>query len=72
MIHHVSIGVRSIATAKTFYDAALAPLGYACLRARDTWVGAGTLRLQDFLTRSGQPISYVGTTLQLLTVVRFP
>ena len=28
MIHHASIGVRNIAKAKTFYDAALQPLGY--------------------------------------------
>ena len=31
MIDHVSIGVRDLATAKRFYDAALKPLGYACL-----------------------------------------
>lgn len=31
MIDHVSIGVRDIARAKAFYDAALAPLGYACV-----------------------------------------
>ena len=30
MIDHVSIGVRDIAKAKRFYDAALKPLGYAC------------------------------------------
>ena len=31
MINHISIGVRDIARAKRFYDAALAPLGYSCL-----------------------------------------
>ena len=30
MIDHVSIGVRDIAAARRFYDAALAPLGYRC------------------------------------------
>ncbi|MBV9584385.1 MAG: VOC family protein, partial [Alphaproteobacteria bacterium] len=30
MFDHVSIGVRDIARAKRFYDAALAPLGYKC------------------------------------------
>ncbi len=30
MIDHVSIGVRDIAAARRFYDAALAPLGYTC------------------------------------------
>lgn len=38
MLDHVSIGVRDIARAKRFYDAALAPLGYACKSA-----GAGSL-----------------------------
>jgi len=32
MIAHVSIGVRDIDRSKTFYDAALAPLGYKCIR----------------------------------------
>ena len=31
MINHVSIGVRDLARANRFYDAALKPLGYACL-----------------------------------------
>jgi catechol 2,3-dioxygenase-like lactoylglutathione lyase family enzyme len=32
MIDHVSIGVREIAKAKAFYDAALKPIGYSCPR----------------------------------------
>lgn len=31
MLHHLSLGVRDIARAAAFYDAALAPLGYACV-----------------------------------------
>jgi catechol 2,3-dioxygenase-like lactoylglutathione lyase family enzyme len=31
MIDHLSIGVADLARSKAFYDAALAPLGYACL-----------------------------------------
>ena len=38
MIDHISIGVRDVARAKRFYDAALAPLGYECLSN-----GAGSL-----------------------------
>jgi catechol 2,3-dioxygenase-like lactoylglutathione lyase family enzyme len=38
MLNHVSIGVRDIAKAKRFYDAALEPLGYSCLSD-----GAGSL-----------------------------
>jgi catechol 2,3-dioxygenase-like lactoylglutathione lyase family enzyme len=41
MIAHVSIGVRDIARSKRFYDAALAPLGYRCVRAARTFLGYG-------------------------------
>jgi catechol 2,3-dioxygenase-like lactoylglutathione lyase family enzyme len=42
MIDHLSIGVRTVARAKRFYDAALAPLGYKCLSE-----GAGSLGYGD-------------------------
>lgn len=41
MLDHVSIGVRDIAAAKRFYDAALKPLGYRCLSPGDTSLGYG-------------------------------
>jgi len=41
MLNHVSIGVRDIAKAKTFYDAALKPLGLKCLSADETSLGYG-------------------------------
>ena len=41
MIAHVSIGVRNIDKSKRFYDAALEPLGYKCLRAARSLVGYG-------------------------------
>ena len=41
MLDHVSIGVRDIAKAKTFYDAALKPLGLKCLSADETSLGYG-------------------------------
>jgi catechol 2,3-dioxygenase-like lactoylglutathione lyase family enzyme len=41
MITHVSIGVRDIHRSKRFYDAALEPLGYKCLRAARSLVGYG-------------------------------
>ena len=41
MIAHVSIGVRNIDKSKRFYDAALEPLGYKCLRAAKSLVGYG-------------------------------
>jgi catechol 2,3-dioxygenase-like lactoylglutathione lyase family enzyme len=41
MLDHVSIGVRDIAAARRFYDAALAPLGYACRSEGDGALGYG-------------------------------
>jgi catechol 2,3-dioxygenase-like lactoylglutathione lyase family enzyme len=39
MIAHVSIGVIDIEQSKRFYDAALAPLGYRCMRAMRSAAG---------------------------------
>jgi len=41
MLDHVSIGVRDIAAARRFYDAALTPLGYGCLYAGEDALGYG-------------------------------
>ena len=41
MIAHISIGVRDIDRSKRFYDAALEPLGYRCVRAARTATGYG-------------------------------
>ena len=41
MIAHISIGVRDIHRSKRFYDAALEPLGYKCLRPARTLLGYG-------------------------------
>jgi len=41
MIDHVSIAVRDLEAAARFYEAVLAPLGYAKMIARKTTVGFG-------------------------------
>src|SRR5579859_6740494 len=41
MIDHLSIGVRDIAKAKAFYDAALKPLGYGCKSSSADSLGYG-------------------------------
>ena len=41
MIAHLSIGVGDLDHSKRFYDAALAPLGYRCLRPARTFSGYG-------------------------------
>jgi catechol 2,3-dioxygenase-like lactoylglutathione lyase family enzyme len=39
MIAHISIGVSDLDRSKRFYDAALEPLGYRCMRAMRTSTG---------------------------------
>src|SRR5882724_7834641 len=56
MLHHVSIGVRDIKVTKAFYDATLAPLGYTCLRSRDTWLGYGKDRVVFSVRLSASPV----------------
>ena len=41
MFAHVSIGVKDIARSKAFYDEALRPLGYQCVRAARSIEGYG-------------------------------
>jgi catechol 2,3-dioxygenase-like lactoylglutathione lyase family enzyme len=41
MIAHLSIGVSDIDRSKRFYDAALEPLGYKCIRAATSLLGYG-------------------------------
>ena len=41
MIDHVSVGVRSLAEAERFYEAALGALGYAKLVVRPATIGFG-------------------------------
>jgi catechol 2,3-dioxygenase-like lactoylglutathione lyase family enzyme len=41
MIDHVSIGVRDLAASARFYDAVLAPLGYARMHEREETIGWG-------------------------------
>jgi catechol 2,3-dioxygenase-like lactoylglutathione lyase family enzyme len=56
MINHVSIGVRDIAKAKTFYDAALEPLGYTCLSSGDTSLGYGKDAVALWIGVSRSPV----------------
>ena len=41
MLSHVSIGVKDLAKARSFYDAALKPLGYKCLYESAEALGYG-------------------------------
>jgi catechol 2,3-dioxygenase-like lactoylglutathione lyase family enzyme len=56
MINHVSIGVRDIARSKRFYDAALAPLGYACLHQSPDALGYGGAAVALWIGATDQPV----------------
>jgi catechol 2,3-dioxygenase-like lactoylglutathione lyase family enzyme len=57
MIHHLSIGVRDVAATKRFYDAALEPLGYACLSESDGSLGYGGESVEFWIGRTTRPVA---------------
>lgn len=56
MINHLSLGVRDIAAAKRFYDAALAPLGYRCLNDSADGLGYGGEEAVLWLAQTDHPV----------------
>jgi catechol 2,3-dioxygenase-like lactoylglutathione lyase family enzyme len=56
MINHVSIGVRDVAKAKRFYDAALKPLGYKCLSESPGSLGYGRDAVALWISASERPV----------------
>ena len=56
MIDHLSIGVRDIARAKTFYDAALTPLGYRRLSDGADSLGYGADAVTLWIGRAERPV----------------
>lgn len=56
MIDHVSLGVRDVATAKRFYDAALKPLGYECLSEAAGSLGYGRDRVAFWISVVERPV----------------
>ena len=57
MLDHVSIGVRDIAKAKGFYDAALKPLGIACLSADEGSLGYGKEGVGFWINSAERPVA---------------
>jgi catechol 2,3-dioxygenase-like lactoylglutathione lyase family enzyme len=57
MFDHVSIGVRDLARAKKFYDAALKPLGYPCLSADEASLGYGEGAVSLWVLASESPVA---------------
>ncbi len=56
MIYHVSIGVRDVARAKLFYDAALDPLGYERLSEDAGSLGYGRKAVAFWINKSEEPV----------------
>ncbi len=56
MLNHVSIGVRDLARARRFYDAALAPLGYKCLHEYDGSLGYGDKTAALWVSKADAPV----------------
>ncbi len=56
MFDHISIGVRDIAKAKAFYDAALKLLGLKCLSADETSLGYGKEAVGLWILAAEHPV----------------
>lgn len=56
MFDHVSIGVRDLARARRFYDAALRPLGYRCLSESAESLGYGRDGIGLWILTSERPV----------------
>ena len=56
MIDHVSIGVPHVAAAKSFYDAALKPLGYSCLSEGGDSLGYGRDAVAFWVNAAERPV----------------
>ncbi len=57
MFDHISFGVRDIKRAKAFYDAALGPLGYACLSEGADSLGYGKDGVAFWLSATESPVA---------------
>jgi catechol 2,3-dioxygenase-like lactoylglutathione lyase family enzyme len=58
MIHHISLGVRDLGKAQTFYDAALAPLGYTCLSSNEGSLGYGKDAVALWISPAERPVAH--------------
>lgn len=56
MFDHLSIGVRDVARARAFYDAALAPLGFSRLSDGPDSLGYGGDRVALWVNAAGRPV----------------
>src|SRR5690348_3323123 len=57
VIAHLSIGARDIARERSFYDAALKPLGYTCLSSDEGSLGYGAKAAEYWINRTEHPVA---------------
>ena len=57
MFNHISIGVRSVAASKRFYDATLGALGYKCLSQDAGSLGYGSAQTSLWVLQSDKPVT---------------
>jgi len=57
MIDHIGVGVRDLARSRAFYEAALAPLGYAVLAEFPGAIGMGRNAKPDLWLAEGPPLA---------------
>jgi len=56
MLDHISIGVRDLARARRFYNAALKPLGYGVKSESETMLGYGHDRVALWIGAADRPV----------------
>ena len=56
MIAHIYIGASDVAQARSFYDAALEPLGYTCLSPGDDSLGYGAKDPEFWILGTQHPV----------------
>ncbi len=64
MLDHLAIGVRDMAASRTFYEAALAPLGFAVVMERDDRVAFGPTQRPIFFVVDREPTEGIHIAFQ--------
>jgi catechol 2,3-dioxygenase-like lactoylglutathione lyase family enzyme len=64
MLDHLAIGVRDLAASRAFYEAALAPLGFAVVMERDDRVAFGPTQRPIFFVVDREPAEGIHIAFQ--------
>ena len=64
MLDHLAIGVRDMTASRAFYEAALAPLGFAVVMERGDRIAFGPTRRPIFFLVDGEPTAGIHIAFQ--------